>query len=135
MGCTGDLPLVEQLHVVFHSLDETKLTHFLWVTYMQPARMHFKNQIWQSKFSTVDHKCCVHFTIISHSVDLDQILETDDVGNSFLAKPYPEFVSGQLAFLRDPETSAIARHINRLTAIGFWREPKNSRKTQESPPW
>ena len=25
--------------------------------------------------------------------------------------------------------------INRLTAIRFWREPKNSRKTQESPPW
>jgi hypothetical protein len=25
--------------------------------------------------------------------------------------------------------------LNRLTAIRFWREPKNSRKTQESPPW
>ncbi len=25
--------------------------------------------------------------------------------------------------------------VNRLTAIRFWREPKNSRKTQESPPW
>ena len=32
----------------------------------------------------MDHKCRVHFTIISHFVDLDQILETDDVGNSFL---------------------------------------------------
>ncbi len=28
-----------------------------------------------------------------------------------------------------------ARLLNRLTAIRFWREPKNSRKTQESPPW
>ena len=25
--------------------------------------------------------------------------------------------------------------LNRLTAIRFWREPINSRKTQESPPW
>jgi hypothetical protein len=48
---------------------------------------HFKNQIWQSKFSTMDHKSRVHFTIISHYVDLDKILETDDVGNSSLAKP------------------------------------------------
>jgi len=61
--------------------------------------------------STMDHNHCVHFTIISHSVDLDKILDTDDVGDSFLAKPYPEFVSGQLAFLRDPEASAILNHI------------------------
>ena len=101
MGRTGNLPLAEQLHVVFYSLDETKLTHLLWVTYMQPTRVHFKKQIWQAKLSTMDHKCCVHFTIISHSVDLDKILETNDVGDSFLAKPYPEFVSRQLALLRD----------------------------------
>ncbi len=25
--------------------------------------------------------------------------------------------------------------LNRLTPIRFWREPKNSRKTQKSPPW
>ena len=25
--------------------------------------------------------------------------------------------------------------FNSLTAIGFWREPKNSHKSQESPPW
>ena len=25
--------------------------------------------------------------------------------------------------------------VNSLTAIRFWREPKNSHKTQESPPW
>ena len=59
----------------------------------------------------MDHKCRVHFAVISHSVDLDEILETNDVGNSLLAKPYPELVSGQPAFFRDPETSAIARHI------------------------
>jgi hypothetical protein len=44
-------------------------------------------------------------------VDLDQILVTDDVGDSLLAQPYPELVFGKLAFLRDPETFAIARHI------------------------
>ena len=27
------------------------------------------------------------------------------------------------------------RDHNSLTAIGFWREPKNSHRTQESPPW
>ncbi len=53
----------------------------------------------------MDHKCCVHFAIISHSVDLDEILETNDVGNSLLAKPYPELLSGQLVFFRDPEES------------------------------
>ena len=50
----------------------------------------------------MDHKRCVQFTLISHSVDLDTILETDDVDDWFLTKPYPEFVSGQLAFLREP---------------------------------
>ena len=25
--------------------------------------------------------------------------------------------------------------LNRLTTVRFWREPKNSHRTQESPPW
>ncbi len=74
MGCTGDLPLAEQLHVVLYSLDETKLTHLLSEAHMQPTRVHIKKQIWQAKLSVMDHKCCVHFTIIGHSVDLNQIL-------------------------------------------------------------
>ncbi len=67
----------------------------------------------------MDHKCRVHFTIISHS-DLDQILEIDDVGDSLLAKSYPELVSGQLAFLRDPETSTIACHIKSIQCSLHW---------------
>jgi hypothetical protein len=81
---------------------------------MQPTRVHFKKQIWQGKLSTMDHKCHVHFIIISHSVDLDKILETDDVGDGFAAKLYPEFLSRQLAFLRDPGTSAIACYIESI---------------------
>jgi hypothetical protein len=76
MGCTGDLQLAEQLHVVFYSLDETKLTHLLWVRHMQHTRVHFKKQIWQAKLSTMDYKRRVNFTIIGHSVDLDKIFET-----------------------------------------------------------
>jgi hypothetical protein len=42
------------------------------------------------------------------------MIDTDDVGDSFFAKPYTEFVSGQLAFLRDPEASAILNHIESI---------------------
>jgi hypothetical protein len=65
----------------------------------------------------MDHKCCVHFTIISHFVDLDQILETDDVGDSLLAKPYPELVSRQLAFLKDPETPPLLVILRAFNAV------------------
>jgi hypothetical protein len=26
-------------------------------------------------------------------------------------------------------------HLNKLSAVRFWQEPKNSHRTQESPPW
>ena len=34
-----------------------------------------------------------------------------------------------------PKKSGLSNAFNSLTAIGFWRELKNSHRTQESPPW
>jgi hypothetical protein len=40
--CPNVLALAEQLHIVMHSLDKSKLTHLLGVAHMQTAGMHLK---------------------------------------------------------------------------------------------
>ena len=46
----------------------------------------------------MDHKRCVHFAIIGHPITLDKGLETDDVGDGFLALPDVVFLAWYLAF-------------------------------------
>jgi hypothetical protein len=62
----------------------------------------------------MDNKSCVHFAVICHPVNLDEILEAYDVGDGLVAKPGPEFVSRYLALLGDLETTTIAQHIESI---------------------
>ena len=84
---------------------------------MQPAWVHFKQQIWQAKCTAMDHKCCVHFAIIRHPITLNKIFETYDIHDGFLVVPNQILVAWYLAFLSDVETAAIARHLKSILSL------------------
>ena len=65
----------------------------------------------------MDHKCCVHFTIIHHPITLNKILETYDNRDGFLAVPNQILVAWYLAFLGDLETNAIACHLKSILGL------------------
>lgn len=65
----------------------------------------------------VDNKSCVNLAIICYPIDLDEILKAYDVGNSLLTKPKPKFVSWEFALLGDPQTTAIACHVQTMARI------------------
>jgi hypothetical protein len=81
------LALAEQLHIVMHSLNKSKLTHLLGIAHMQTTGMHFKQQVRQPKSTVMDNKCGVQLAIIGYSVALDEILEANNVGYCLLAVP------------------------------------------------
>ena len=62
----------------------------------------------------MDHKRCVRFAIIRHPITRDNVLETDDVGDGFLAIPDIVLVARYLAFPCDLETTAIACHLKSM---------------------
>jgi hypothetical protein len=84
---------------------------------MQPAWVHFKQQIRQAKRTAMDHKCCVHFAIIRHPITLNKILETYDICDGFLAVPNQILVAWYLAFLGDLVTAVIARHLKSILSL------------------
>jgi hypothetical protein len=71
---TGNLPLAEKSHVVLDHLDESKLTHFLWIADVQTTRVHFEEQVRETKLLVMENKSCLNFAIICEPVYLDQIL-------------------------------------------------------------
>jgi hypothetical protein len=44
--------------------------------------------------AAMNHKRCVHLTIIGNPVTLDQVLEAYDIGDGFLREPYKVFITG-----------------------------------------
>jgi hypothetical protein len=52
---TGNLPLAKMFHVVFDRLDESKLTHLLWIANIQTTQMHLKEQVRETKLLTMDN--------------------------------------------------------------------------------
>ncbi len=75
---------------------------------MQTAGMHFKQQVRQPKSTAMDNECHVQLAIISYSVALDEILDTNNVSYCLLAVPNRVLVAWYLALLGDPKTTAIA---------------------------
>jgi hypothetical protein len=68
---SGNLPLAKKFHVVFDCLDESKLTHLLWIANVQTTRMHLKEQIRETKLLIMDNKSCFNFAIICDPINLD----------------------------------------------------------------
>jgi hypothetical protein len=109
---TGNLPLAEKFHVVvLDHLDESKLTHLLWVADVQTTWVHFKEWVRETKLLAMDDESHLNFAIICDPVDCNHVLYAYDVGDSLLAKPNPELVSWELALLGDLQTTAIAYHV------------------------
>jgi hypothetical protein len=71
---TGNLPLAEKFHVVLNHLDESKLTHLLWLADVQTTRVHFKEQVRETKLLAMDDKSCLNLAIICDPVDFNQVL-------------------------------------------------------------
>jgi hypothetical protein len=71
---TGNLPLDKKFHVVLDHLDESKLTHFLWIADVQTTRVHFKEQVRETKLLAMDDKSWLNFAIICDPVDFNQLL-------------------------------------------------------------
>jgi hypothetical protein len=74
---------------------------------MQPARVHFKKQVRQTKHVVMGSKSFICFTIICDPVDLDKILEAYDVGDGILTEPHPNLVDRYLALLHDLQTMLL----------------------------
>ncbi len=68
---TSNLPLAKKFHVVFDHLDESKLTHLLWITNVQTPWLHLKEQGRKTKLLTMDNKSCFNFAIICDPIYLD----------------------------------------------------------------
>jgi len=64
LSSTGNLPLAKKFHVVLDHLDESKLTHFLWIADVQTTRVHFKEQVRETKLLAMDNK--VISTLVSY---------------------------------------------------------------------
>ncbi len=62
---TGNLPLAKKFHVVLDHLDESKLTHFLQIADVQTTRVHFKEQVRETKLLVMNNKSCLNFAFIS----------------------------------------------------------------------
>jgi hypothetical protein len=103
--------LLNNLMLSFTVWTNPKLAHLLWVAYMQPARVHFKKQVRQTKCTAMDNKNCIHFAVICDPVDLDKILETYDVGDGFFIEPNPKLVARYLGLLCDLQTTTVACHV------------------------
>jgi hypothetical protein len=117
LSSTGNLPLAKKFHVVLDRLDESKLTHFLWIADVQTTWVYFNEQVRETKLLAMDDRSHLNFAIIYDPVDLDQVLLAYDVGDSLLAKPNPELVSRELALVGDPQTTAIACHVQSMTHL------------------
>jgi hypothetical protein len=55
LSSTGNLPLAKKSHVIFDRLDESKLTHFLWIADVQTTRMHLEEQVRKTKLLAMDN--------------------------------------------------------------------------------
>jgi hypothetical protein len=51
-------------HVVLDRLDESKLTHLLWIADVQTTRVHFEEQVRETKLFVMDNKSRLNFAII-----------------------------------------------------------------------
>ncbi len=71
---TGNLRPAKQFHVVLDRLDESKLTHLLWIVDVQTTRVHFKEQVRETKLLAMDDKSCLNFAIVCDLVDFNQVL-------------------------------------------------------------
>jgi hypothetical protein len=56
LSSTGNLPLAKRFHVVLDHLDESKLTHFLWIADVQTTRVHFEEQVRETKLLAMENK-------------------------------------------------------------------------------
>jgi hypothetical protein len=74
LSSTGNLPHAKKSPVVLDHLDESKLTHFLWIADVQTTRVHFEEQVRETKLLVMENKSCLNFAIICEPVYLDQIL-------------------------------------------------------------
>jgi hypothetical protein len=74
LSSTCNLPLAKKSHVVFDHLDESKLTHFLWIEDVQNTQVHFEEQVRDTKLLAMDIKSRLNFAIICDTIDLDQVL-------------------------------------------------------------
>jgi hypothetical protein len=74
LSSTGNLLLAKKFHVGLDCLDESKLTHFLWIADVQITWVHFKEQVRETKLLAIDNKSCLNFAIICDPIDLDQVL-------------------------------------------------------------
>jgi hypothetical protein len=61
------------LLIVDH-LDETKLTHLLWIADVQTTQVHFEEQVRETKLLAMDDKSCLNFAIICDLIDVNQVL-------------------------------------------------------------
>jgi hypothetical protein len=113
----GNLPLAKKFHVVLDRLDESKLTHLLWIADVQTTQVHHEEQVRENKLLAMVNKSCLNFAIICDPIDLDQVLLAYDVGDSLLAKPNPELVCREFALLSDLQTTAIAYHVQSTTCL------------------
>ncbi len=71
---TSNLLLAEKYHVVLDCLDESKLTHLLWVADVQTTWVHIKEQVREINLLAKDDKSCLNFAIICDPVDFNQVL-------------------------------------------------------------
>jgi hypothetical protein len=71
LSSTGNLPLAKKFHAVFDRLDESKLTHLLWIANVQITWVHLKEQVRVTKLLIMDSKSSFNFTIICDPINLD----------------------------------------------------------------
>jgi hypothetical protein len=68
------LLLAKKFYVVLDHLDESKLTHLLWIADVQTTRVHLKEQVRETKLLVMNRKSHLNFAIICDPVDFDQVL-------------------------------------------------------------
>jgi hypothetical protein len=71
---TGNLPLAEKFHVVLDRLDESKLTHLLWVADVQTTWVHVEDQVRETKLLAMDNIKHLNLAVICDPVDFNQVL-------------------------------------------------------------
>ena len=81
--------------------------------------MHLKQKVRLAMHIAVDHKPCVHFTIIGDPIVLDQVLEAYNVCDGQLGEPYQVFIAWYLAFLGDFETTSIDIHVESMQGLDY----------------
>ncbi len=74
LSSTSNLSLAKQFHVFFDHLDETKLTQLFQMADVQTTRVHFKEQVRETKLLAMDDISCLNFAIICDPVDFNQVL-------------------------------------------------------------